>query len=672
MKKALLLLYFFCLISVFGLAQDVPGNTQQQLENLGDENLEDDALLQQLDFYRKHPVNLNTATAEDLQPIRFLTDLQIANLIRHRTLFGKLLDLYELQAVPGFDLSTIKKIQPYVYTGPVVTVKEAFSARFKGGDQYALFRISRTVEKAKGYDTSLSTHYLGDPNRLLFRYRYQYRNLLYYGLVADKDAGEQFFKGAQKFGFDFYSAHFFTRDMGKIKALALGDYVVNLGQGLTQWQSLGFGKSVDVINIKRQSPVLSPYRSSGEFFFNRGAAATIKLKTWEATAFISYKKFSGNLEKDSMNRFTSFETSGYFRTRSEVADRNQLWNLSSGGNISYIKSFFKAGINAVVHRFSRPLQKRAEPYNYFAFSGREAFNASFDYSFTHKNAHFFGEGAIDRNLHHSLIQGVMISLDAKVDLSLLYRHLSKQYQSLFGNAFTENTLPTNEKGIYAGLSVRPGVGWQFSAYADYYQFDFIKYRISSPVKGWDYLAQITYAPGKTTEIYLRYRTENKPIDDAGANTVLNYPANKIRQNLRLHFSSQISPAILFKGRTEMIWFDNKGPEKQEGFLTYLEISGQLLKKIKSNLRLQYFETGGYDSRVYAYESDVLYSFSIPAFYDKGFRYYLNASYEITAELTLWVRLAQTHYPNKTAVGTGLDQTNGHRRTDIRVQVKYSF
>jgi hypothetical protein len=105
--------------------------------------------------------------------------------------------------------------------------------------------------------------------------------------VADKDAGEQFFKGAQKYGFDFYSFHLFARKLGSIQALALGDFTVNMGQGLIQWQSLAFRKSVDILGIKRQSPVLRPYNSAGEFSFHRGAGITWQKGKIEATGFIS-------------------------------------------------------------------------------------------------------------------------------------------------------------------------------------------------------------------------------------------------------------------------------------------------------------------------------------------------------------------------------------------------
>jgi len=660
-----------CLLCFFCRAQEVPGNTQQQLEDLGDEFLEDDAFLQHLEFYRKHPLNLNTATAKDLEPLRFLSELQLSALIRHRSLFGKLISIYELQAIPGFDLVTINKIRPFVFIGPAETVRENFLSRFRNGSKYALLRYTRVLERSAGYDTSRTTYYLGTPDRLMFRYVYQYKNQLYYGVVADKDAGEQFFKGPQKTGFDFYSAHFFARDLGKIKALAVGDYTVNLGQGLTQWQSLAFGKSVEVMNIKRQLPVLMPYRSAGEFLFNRGAAITIGGQKWEGTAFVSSKKFTGNLDTDSVERFTSFGTSGYHRTKNEMADRNRITDFSFGGNLTYRGGLLKLGANLVSHRFSLPMQKRSEPYNQFAFSGNQAMNASIDYSYTYNNVHMFGEVASDRKGNRALLQGLLASLDRKVDFSLLYRNISKGYQNLFGNAFTENTLPVNEKGVYAGLLIRPTTGWQLATYADFYTFDFLRYRVSAPSRGWDYLGQITYTPSKKAELYLRYRAKNKPLDESWTPSVMDSPVDQVRKNLRLNFSAEIQPKLTIRGRTELIWF-RSGMRQEEGFLAFLEGNARVNDKFSGNVQLQYFETGSYDSRIYVYENDVLYSFSIPAFYDKGLRYYLNLKTNIFRNCTLWVRFAQTIYADRQSIGSGLDEIPGNRRSEIRGQIKWGF
>ena len=97
-----------------------------------------------------------------------------------------------------------------------------------------------------------------------------------------------------------------------------------------------------------------------------------------------------------------------------------------------------------------------------------------------------------------------------------------------------------------------------------------------------------------------------------------------------------------------------------------------MKPYGATIRLQYFATDGYDSRMYAYENDALYSYAIPVFYDKGFRYYLNLSYDFSKKLTGWFRWAQTIYTNKQVIGSGLDQIEGNKRTDVKVQVVYEF
>ncbi len=284
MKKPFIILVVFCVafcIHPFrGWGQEIPVSTEQQLENLTDADqaeTEDDTYLQDLEHFKKNPVNLNTADADELKQLRIVTDLQIANLISYRNLFGKFISIYELQAVPAWDVSTIKKLLPFVTTSAALSLKEEAGKRFREGDHSLLLRVSQVLEKADGFDKATSgTKYLGSPQKIFFRYRYTYKNLLQFGVVGDKDAGEQFLKGAQKKGFDFYSFHLFARKIGIIQSLAIGDFSVNMGQGLIQWQGLAFKKSVDVMGVKRQSAVLRPYSSAGEFYFHRGAGITIK------------------------------------------------------------------------------------------------------------------------------------------------------------------------------------------------------------------------------------------------------------------------------------------------------------------------------------------------------------------------------------------------------------
>jgi hypothetical protein len=88
--------------------------------------------------------------------------------------------------------------------------------------------------------------------------------------------------------------------------------------------------------------------------------------------------------------------------------------------------------------------------------------------------------------------------------------------------------------------------------------------------------------------------------------------------------------------------------------------------------LSYFETDGYDSRIYAFENDVLYGYSIPAFFDKGYHYYVNLHYKFSRSLAFWARFSQTVYSDRSEIGSGLDVINGNKKSQIRLQLICSF
>jgi DNA uptake protein ComE-like DNA-binding protein len=654
-------------------AQQLPSATEQQLENLSDvteEETEDDTYLQQLQYLLLHPLNVNAATAEELQALRLLTPLQIENFIQYRKLFQNLISLYELQAVPLWDVTTIRKLLPYITISAKI---ENIGSRFVNGDHSLLLRNTRILEKQKGFNRTLPTHFAGDQNHLLFRYKYQYKNELQYGIVGDKDAGEAFFNGTQKSGFDFYSFHFFARKLGVIKALAVGDFTINMGQGLLQWQALAFKKSSEPLAVVRQSPTLMPYHSAGEALFNRGAGITLQKGVWETTVFASFRNSSANLASDSSaDYFTSFSNSGLHRTPFEIADKGSIRQTAIGGVIKLHLSRFNISVNAVNYHFSKPLQKRDEPYNLYAINGSGWHNGSVDYNGVFKNIYVFGEAAVDKRGNGAFINGAMASVDPKVDVSLVHRHISPQYQALYGNAFTENIAPTNERGLYAGIAVRPTPAWRLNGYADFFGFPWLKYRVDAPSRGQDYLLQLTYQPNKKLEAYARFRQEQKGLNALTADSVMHFVSPKRRQNIRLHVAYNVSRSLTFKSRGEVMLYDVNGNDSEEGYLIFFETAYGVLKKLKGNVRLQYFDTDGYNSRIYAYESDVLYSYSVPAFFDTGFRYYFNLQYDVFKKGSVWLRWSQAIYTNQQAIGSGLTSIAGNTRSEIKCQASYRF
>jgi hypothetical protein len=672
----LLIINYSSLIS----AQEIPPTTEQQLENITDiseDETEDDSYLQQLEHFKKHPINLNETDANELKELMFLTDLQIDNLVSYRNLLGRFISIYEVQAIPGWDVSTIKKILPYLTIENALTVAVDFKKRLREGDHNLIFRFSQVMEKAKGFNEStVGAEYSGGRQRIFFRYRYQYKNLLQYGIAGDKDAGEQFLKGVQKYGFDFYSFHLFAGKTGRILALAVGDFTVNMGQGLIQWQSLAFKKSADVMSVKRQSAILRPYTSSGEFYFHRGTGITLRFGKIETTVFASVRSLSANLVTDTVNNkdfISSFLSSGYHRTKNEIDNRNNLRQLSFGGNLSFRQNNWHIGINSVAYNFSLPVEKKDEPYNLYAIKGKSWNNFSVDYSYTFRNLHFFGEAAADKNLSEAFVNGLLISVDPRVDLSFVQRAINKEYQAVYGNAFTENTYPSNENSLYAGVSIRPFAGWQLNMYADFYKFPWLKYMVDAPAYGKDFLVQLSFIQGKQLEINSRFRSEAKQSNQPGDTAVTNYLVLIPRQSWRTQLSYKFNGSITLRNRVELVWYNKKETNAENGFLAFFDfIYKPLLKPYSGSFRLQYFETNGYNSRVYAYENDVLYSFSIPAFFDKGYRYYINLNYDLGKDLSIWLRCAQTVYPGKTNIGSGLDEIAGNRRSEIKLQAYWVF
>lgn len=686
MRSFLLLAYLFFvyLDTAAQVTEPVTPNTEQQLENITanneDQETEDDSYLQQVVQFIKNPIELNEADADDLNQLRILTVLQVQNFLLYRNLVGKLIDVYELQAVPGWDIGTIQKIRPYISVSNKISTAATLKARLKDGGHSILLRGSQVPERSKGYLTDSSTatnYYPGSPQKILLRYKYSYKNLFQYGIVAEKDAGEQFFKGKQKQGFDFYSAHIFLRKLGIIKSLAVGDFVVNLGQGLTQWQSLAFKKSADVMNIKREGEVFRPYNSAGEINFHRGLAVTLAKNKWQLSVFGSYRNIDANFVADtSQNQddfVSSLQTSGYHRTKSETDDKGIQRQLAFGGNFSYDFKKLHLGINAVQYKFKFPLVKSADPYNKYALSGNSFGNYSFDYSYTFRNLHFFGEAAFSSSLSKAFVNGLLFSASSRADLSLLYRNISRSYQSLYTSAFTENTYPTNEKGLYAGISVRPGPAWRIDAYADFYKFPWLRYRVDAPSTGSDYLVQLSYKPNKQLEIYTRYHAESKAINANPALLILSPVIQQPKKNWRTQVTYKINNALIIRNRAEIVWFDKNGVAEEQGFLIYFDfLYKPQLQPFSGNIRVQYFDTEGYNSRIYAYENDILYSFSIPVFYEKGYKYYANINYDLNRKISLWAKWSQTLYKDKNLVGTGLDEIRGHSKSEIKLQLMYKF
>jgi hypothetical protein len=363
----------------------------------------------------------------------------------------------------------------------------------------------------------------------------------------------------------------------------------------------------------------------------------------ELTLFGSLRKKDANLLYDSSGNaiaFSSWNTSGLHRTKAEYGHRHMVRELAAGAVLTRYWRTWKFSLNSVFYQFGLPAQKRDEPYNLYSFSGRYALNGSFSWSGNVRNLHFFGEMAMDQVRAKGILAGILMSVDAKADLSILYRNISRGYHAAAASAFTASSQPGNENGIYMGICFRPAMGWTLNCYADVFRFPWLRYSTDGASGGAEYLFETRYVPDKQTEIYTRIRFSEGEQNENG---LVNEPGilRVTRKTWRTQAGFRLDRSWTIRGRVEMAVYKKWGGEKERGFLWFNDwLYKPLGKPFSAILRLQYFDTDGYDARIYAYENDIIYSYSLPGFSGRGGKCYLLISADLTRKLGIWVRMGR--------------------------------
>lgn len=686
-----LLIFSICfLLTGIAFSQDKNDIIQQRIEfiseQLEDEEIDLTNITEILTYRIDHPLNLNAATWEDLQELFLLSDLQINDLIVHRDAYGKFISIYELQSLKYWDLTTIQLILPFVKVDDKldqlhVSLKETL----KYGTFEAFLRYQRIPEDKQAYEDvsdsiqqTSNSYYYGNPDRYYTRLRFSYRTNLSIGVTAEKDPGEQFFQGAQKNGFDFYSAHAYYKGGKYIRSVALGDYQIQIGQGLNLWSGYAFGKTADATNVKKSANTLRPYSSVDESRFLRGAAVDLGVGDFALTLFGSKKGVDGSIVTDSLldeiEFVSSINVTGFHRTNSEIARKRELQETMAGANLRYNKRSFQLGVAATYQGYDRVLLRDTFAYNLYDFRGKSTVGLSADYSWLIKNFNFFGETAYSTHSKSwANVHGVLFSIDNRVQMSLVYRNYQRGYHTFYNAGFAEASRTQNEKGLYAGINVNLTRSLSLNGYADAFKFPWLRYQVDAPSQGHEWMIQPTYRPSRDFEIYFRFREQVRPKNSRDSDGTITPIEDVQQRNYRLNLSYKVMEGLQLKSRVEYVTINRKSNTPEAGFM----ISQDIIYKPKSMpfdiaLRYALFDTDSYDSRIYTYENNALYVFSSPAYYYQGSRAYVLVRYTFLRKIDLWVRYGTSIFANRNSIGSGAEEIIGNKRSDITVQLRVKF
>jgi hypothetical protein len=686
MRYILTLVTFCASFAVWSQTLEKQAIIEQRIEFIGevleDSDLDLTTFFDDLFYFYDNPININSALEEDLMRLHLLTDIQILSILNYRYRYGAFLTLFELAAIPELGAKTIEMILPFIKAEPIVKDDFVWKNAFRYGKHDFILRYQNTFEEKAGYapisDSILALYpnrqYLGSSDKLYFRYRTTYKDRISWGITAEKDAGEEFFRGSQKQGFDFYSGHLFLRKVWKFNSVALGDYQVNLGQGLTMWNGFGIGKSADVMNGKRSATGLRPYTSVNEALFLRGAAFNLKNERFDFTGFASAKKMDASVNSlDSLDlfddEFGSFQLSGFHRTPSEIADKNKVLQTIFGGEFAVKGENYRVGLTSVYTHYDTPFVIDTSDYKKYKFSGNSLLTTGLNYRLFYRNMTFFGETAAGDNLKFGTVNGFSWNVDPRVDLLAIYRNYDKAFHSNYSTGFGESSDNTGERGIYIGMQANLTTKWSLDAYYDQFKFTYLKWLTADISHGREYFAQINYQASRRAKFYLRFRNKITQRNEKEAVFGIKGQDYLLKNTIRLNYDQKISDQWSFKTRVEYVNF-TYGEVKNHGFLFFQDLRFDF-KKLPLTIYGRYaiFDTENYDTRIYAYENDLLGVFSIPSYYYQGIRTYLMVKYDISEKMECWLRWDVFSYANEGTISSGLEEIQGNEKTTIKMQLK---
>ncbi|MCP9754123.1 helix-hairpin-helix domain-containing protein [Lacihabitans sp. CCS-44] len=613
----------------------------------------------------QNPLDLNKADIADLRALFFLTENQVNAIIHHKNKFGNFLSIYELQAVEGLSIDDIRAILPFVQVKNGIGTTRFSNFTKKAVEHYLVIRADQTLESLAGFKED---KFVGSHQRYYTRYRMSHSKDFSIGFVSEKDAGEKNFM-------DYYNFHVQVQNKGVVKNLVVGDYLMQFGQGMIFSAGFAAGKGSEPVYTTRRSNVgIRPYNSVVENGSFRGVANTIKNGNFEITTMAAINKRDASVdlnEETQDDYFSSLLSAGFHRTATEIANKNAIKETNFGGNILYKLDHLQVGFSVLHTSFDKTFQKRELLYNRFEFTGDKNTILGPNISLSWQNFNFFGEAARSSSGGFGYITGLVGSLGPKVEWALNLRNYQPNFHTFYGFSFAEGSRTINEKGIYNGLKYIIKKGLEVSAFYDSYSFPWLKYRVDAPSSGHDYQVRILYKPTKIFSQYIAFHKETKERNASDSKAVTHELLQTNRNNLVLGTEYSHHTWLRLQTKLQYNGFKIENTSKSDGYAVIQDIETKF-KKCQIKGRIAYFSTDSYDSRIYAYENDVLYAVSFPAYYGKGWRYYLIGKMPIGRNLDAWIRIAQTNVSDRTAIGSGTSEIDGNRKTDLKVQLKYNF
>ncbi len=490
-----------------------------------------DAQLQELRLLHDSPMNINTATREELLRLPFLDEEQVEEIHAYVYLHGPLQTQGELRLVPLLDSRTRRFLSLFVTFGNAPPATTRRHKPLTPVSNTLTTRLDVPLYYRRGYQ--VHDGYAGDP--LYHRTLYQLKagKHLRAGGHIEKDAGERWV--------DSWGAYAELRQVGALKKAVVGDFRMGFGEGLVAGGTSWFARTTPAARVQTS---IRASTGTDETRFLRGAASTLALgKGIELTAFASARQLDATLQADGSVR--TLLTTGLHRTDSERRRKNDVNTYLYGGDLTWTHKGWHLGMTGYCQQFDRWLNPGSQPYRKYYPRGRRFASAGIHYGKTIYRLAVAGETAFstEQGLPTEVAGegrrggssglGTLHRLTwrptARYTLSAVQRYYAPSFHSLQSAALARSSRVQNENGLLLHLRAEPWDSWQVLTYADFFHHPWPPYGCRTSRTGQEVQLQLVHPISEGTTLSGRYIMRHTADD-----------TRSTRHRIRLQFTTQPS------------------------------------------------------------------------------------------------------------------------------------
>ena len=598
-----------------------------------------------------HPMDINTATREQLQQLPFLSDEQIEEIHTYIFLHGGMRSLGELMAISSIDLRTRRFLSLFV-SANVWPYERKDSTNLKSMLKHSHHELSTRVDIPFYYRLGYSYPpeqggYKGNPLYHNLRYRLTSGKHLEAGLSAEKDQGEAFDKG-----WDSYGGYVALHDIGVLRTLSIGDFRLGFGEGLVVNSGFSTGKSS---MMTQPSQGIRAKRGLDEYNYFRGVATTLGGKHFNGSVWLSYRLLDASLRED--GTVNTILTNGLHRTQSELDRKRNLKSTMAGGNLTWKNHGFHAGLTGYYQRFHRDLSPGEAVYRRIYPSGRDFGVIGANYGYSHLWFKVSGETAYStENGGWATLHRASWKISPKYMLTASHRFYSYKYYSFYASALSENSRVQNESGAMLRLDASPTGQLNLVAYFDFFYNPWPRYSLTHSSQGQELMAQAEYQIRRKNTLGVRYQLKRKEESDQ----------MRLHNRLRLQYTRMQGKWWRLQSTLLMHSVDDCGV----GWALSQRMKFQKEGAGVSAL-LTYFNSPDYKTRLFQYEPLLAKMFLFPSYYGKGFRLATTAHYSFWKQrLTAEILYSITRYTDRESQGSGMQLIDSPWKQDLSLQLRF--